>query len=87
MPGDSPANGDVVITSEGGRHLLRVLPNPARISFAHLADAVEVAKRHADNADARIWRAVDGEIKLLTISEYLRLARAHARKSARRPLI
>jgi hypothetical protein len=73
LTSDSPATGDVLITTEAGRHLLRVLPNPNRIMFAHLADAVEVAKQHADNANARIWRVVDGETKLVTIDDYVQL--------------
>ena len=84
---DSPITGDVLITTEAGRHLLRVLPHPNRITFAHLADAVEVAKQHADNANSRIWRVVDGETKLVTIADYMQLTSEGNRTEAlfRRP--
>jgi len=82
LSGNSPVDGDVLITSADGRHLLRVMPNPDRIMFAHLADAVEVAKQHADNANTRIWRVADGETTLVTITDYLRLTRDRHRNGA-----
>ena len=42
---DSPANGDVLITTEGGRHLLSVVPHPHRLSLAEYAAALQIAGR------------------------------------------
>ena len=59
MP-ESPSNGDVLITSEGGRHLLSVVPHPHRLSLTELSVALEIAKRWAEANDAKVWRSADG---------------------------
>lgn len=59
MP-DSPANGDVLITSEGGRHLLSVVPHPHRLSFSEYAAALQIAKRWAATNKVAVWRTTVG---------------------------
>jgi hypothetical protein len=57
---DTPANGDVLITTEGGRHLLSVVPHPHRLSLSEYAVALQIARRWAQTNKAAIWRASDG---------------------------
>lgn len=57
---DSPANGDVLITTEGGRHLLSVVPHPHRLSLSEYAAALQIAKRWAKANNVAIWRTNDG---------------------------
>ena len=57
---DSPAHGDVLITTEAGRHLLSVVPHPHRLSLSNLEDALQIAKRWALANNAAVWRASDG---------------------------
>lgn len=57
---DTPADGDVLITSEGGRHLLSVVPHPHRLSLADYASALQIAKRWADANKVAVWRTSDG---------------------------
>lgn len=57
---DSPSNGDVLITTERGRHLLSVVPHPHRLSFSEYAVALQIARRWAQTNKVAIWRANDG---------------------------
>jgi hypothetical protein len=57
---DSPANGDVLITSEGGRHLLSVVPHPHRLSLAEYAAALQIAKRWAEANKVAVWQTNNG---------------------------
>jgi hypothetical protein len=57
---DSPADGDVLITTEGGRHLLSVVPHPHRLSLAEYASALQIAKRWAVANKVAVWRMNDG---------------------------
>lgn len=57
---DSPANGDVLITTEGGRHLLSVVPHPHRLSLSEYSTALRIAKRWADANNVAVWRRNDG---------------------------
>jgi len=57
---DSPDNGDVLITSEGGRHLLSVVPHPHRLSLSEYAVALQIAKRWAEANRVAVWRTSDG---------------------------
>ena len=57
---DSPANGDVLITTEGGRHLLSVVPYPHRLTLSEYAVALQIAKRWAQTNKAEIWRTSEG---------------------------
>jgi hypothetical protein len=66
LTGDSPMNGDVLITSEGGRHLLSVIPHPHRLSLSEYAVALQIAKRWADANKVDIWRAEDGVLTKLS---------------------
>ena len=66
LTGDSPMNGDVLITTEGGRHLLSVVPHPHRLSLSEYAIALQIAKRWADANKVAIWRADDGVLTKLS---------------------
>jgi len=66
LTGDSPMNGDVLITTEGGRHLLSVVPHPHRLSLSEYAIALQIAKRWADTNKVAIWRADDGVLTKLS---------------------
>ena len=66
LTGDSPMNGDVLITTEGGRHLLSVVPHPHRLSLSEYAVALQIAKRWADANKVAIWRADDGVLTKLS---------------------
>jgi hypothetical protein len=57
---DCPANGDVLITTENGRHLLSVVPHPHRLSLSDYTVALQIAKRWAQTNKAAIWRTNDG---------------------------
>ena len=57
---DSPANGDVLITTEAGRHLLSVVPHPHRLSLSEYAAALQIAKRWAVTNKVAVWRTNDG---------------------------
>ena len=59
-------NGDVLITTEGGRHLLSVVPHPHRLSLGEYAVALQIAKRWADANKVAIWRADDGVLTKLS---------------------
>jgi hypothetical protein len=59
MP-DTPAHGDVLITSEGGRHFLSVVPHPHRLSLGEYAAALQIAKRWAQANKVAVWRTDDG---------------------------
>lgn len=60
LTGDAPTNGDVLITTEGGRHLLSVVPHPHRLSLSEYAVALQIAKRWADANKVAIWRTDEG---------------------------
>jgi hypothetical protein len=57
---DSPSNGDVLITSEGGRHLLSVVPHPHRLSLSEYSLALQIAKRWAEANKVAVWQTSDG---------------------------
>jgi hypothetical protein len=57
---ESPANGDVLITTEGGRHLLSVVPHPHRLSLSEYGVALQIAKRWAQANKTAIWRTSEG---------------------------
>ena len=57
---DAPSNGDVLITTEGDRHLLSVVPHPHRLSLSEYAVALQIARRWAVANQVTIWRANDG---------------------------
>ena len=59
---DSPSDGDVLITTEGGRHLLSVVPHPHRLSLSEYAIALQIAKRWAKANNAAVWRTADGVV-------------------------
>jgi hypothetical protein len=57
---DSPSNGDVLITTEGGRHLLSVVPHPHRLSLGEYTAALQIARRWAQANKVEIWRTSEG---------------------------
>jgi hypothetical protein len=62
---DSPSHGDVLITTEGGRHLLSVIPHPHRLSVGEYEIALQIAKRWAVDNNATVWRTSDGVLTKL----------------------
>ena len=62
---DAPSNGDVLITTEGGRHYLSVVPHPHRLSLSEYSAALQIARRWADANKAVVWRAADGVLTKL----------------------
>ena len=64
---DAPSHGDVLITSEGGRHLLSVIPHPHRLSLSEYAAAVQIAKRWAEANNVTIWRTTGGAVTRLQL--------------------
>jgi len=63
---DAPATGDVLITTEGGRHLLSVVPYPHRLTLSDYDLALDIARRWAETNAVEIWRAQDGSVIKLT---------------------
>ena len=63
---DSPSDGDVLITTEGGRHLLSVVPHPHRLSLSEYAIALQIARRWAKANNAAVWRTAEGVVTKLT---------------------
>jgi len=59
MP-DGPSNGDVLITKEGGRYLLSIIPHPHKLTLANLTPALEIALKWAETNKVRVWQTVDG---------------------------
>lgn len=62
---NSPSNGDVLITTEAGRHLLSVVPHPYRLSLSEYAIALQIAKRWAKANNAAVWRTAEGVVTKL----------------------
>lgn len=62
---DQPVYGDVMITTEGGRHLLSVVPHPHRLTLSELDTAVQIAKKLAEANKTSIWRSADGVVTRL----------------------
>lgn len=60
LQADAPSNGDVLITTEGGRHFLSVIPHPHRLSLSEYALALQIARRWADANNVAVWRTTDG---------------------------
>jgi hypothetical protein len=57
---DFPSNGDVLITTERGRHLLSVVPHPHRLSLSEYTLAVQIASKWAEANNVAVWRTSDG---------------------------
>ena len=57
---DTPSDGDVLITSEGGRHLLSVIPHPHRLSLSEYTQALQIARRWAEANKVAVWRTDEG---------------------------
>jgi hypothetical protein len=59
---DRPVDGDVLITSTAGSHLVSVVPYPHRLSFGNLTHAVQLARKWASTNGVMIWHAEDGHV-------------------------
>ena len=57
---ETPSDGDVLITTEGGRHLLSVVPHPHRLTLSEYNIALQIAKRWARANNVAVWRTSDG---------------------------
>jgi len=62
---DSPSDGDVLITTEGGRHFLSVVPHPHRLSLSEYSVALQIARRWAKANNAAVWRTAEGVVTRL----------------------
>ena len=62
---DSPSTGDVLITTEGGRHLLSVVPHPHRLTLSEYRAAFQIAKKWATSNNVNIWHKADGVLTKL----------------------
>jgi hypothetical protein len=65
LTSDQPSNGDVLITTEGGRHLLSVVPHPHRLTLSALPTALQIARKLAEANNTAVWRAADGVVTKL----------------------
>lgn len=65
LQADAPSNGDVLITTEGGRHFLSVIPHPHRLSLSEYTLALQIAKRWAAANDVAVWRTSEGVLTKL----------------------
>ena len=63
--GESPANGDVLITTEGGRHLLSIVPHPHRLAMNEYDLAFQIANKWAATNNVSVWRKADGVVTKL----------------------
>ena len=63
---DTPSDGDVLITTEGGRHFLSVVPHPHRISLGEYAVALQIARRWAKSNNVAVWRTAEGVVTRVT---------------------
>jgi hypothetical protein len=59
---DRPTDGDVLITTNDGNHLVSVVPHPHRLSFGSLNHAVQLARKWAHTNGVAVWHATDGEL-------------------------
>ena len=64
---ETPAHGDVLITSENGRHLLSVVPHPHRLALSDLSTAMQIARQWAHANNVTVWRSADGELSKVTL--------------------
>lgn len=61
-----PSNGDVLITTERGRHLLSVVPHPHRLSLSEYTLALRIAQKWAVANNVAVWRTNDGVLTRLS---------------------
>jgi hypothetical protein len=64
---EAPSDGDVLITSEGGRYLLSVVPHPHRLSLSEYALALQIARRWAEANKVAVWRTDDNVLTKLPL--------------------
>jgi hypothetical protein len=64
---DAPSTGDVLITTEWGRHLLSIVPYPHRLTLSDYELALSIAKKWAETNRVHVWRAVDGTVTKLPL--------------------
>ena len=64
---DSPTTGDVLITTEGGRHLLSIVPYPHRLALSNYDVALAIARKWAEANRVHVWRAIDQTVTKLPL--------------------
>jgi hypothetical protein len=57
---DRPSNGDVLISREGGRYLLSIIPHPHKLTLASMLPALEIARKWAAANNVTAWQTLDG---------------------------
>ena len=62
---NSPSDGDVLITTQGDRHFLSVVPHPHRLSLGEYAVALQIARRWAKANNAAVWHTAQGVVTKL----------------------
>jgi hypothetical protein len=60
-----PSDGDVLITTETGRHLLSVVPHPHRLTLSEYSHALQIAMKWAEAHGVNVWHRTDGEVTRL----------------------
>ena len=63
---DSPTTGDVLITTEGGRHLLSIIPHPHRLCLSEYTLALQIATKWANANGVSVWQTSAGTITRLS---------------------
>jgi hypothetical protein len=64
---EAPSTGDVLITTEGGRHLLSIVPYPHRLTLSDYSLALQIARKWAETNQVHVWRAVDETVTKLPL--------------------
>jgi hypothetical protein len=59
---ERPVDGDVLITTKAGSHLISVVPYPHRLTFGNFTNAVALARKWASINGVAIWHAEDGQV-------------------------
>jgi hypothetical protein len=57
---DRPSNGDVLITKEGGRYLLSIVPHPHKLMLGAFPPAMAIATKWAAANNVTAWQIIDG---------------------------
>jgi hypothetical protein len=65
QPDAVPVSGDVLVTSDGNRHLLSIVPHPHRMSFKELSAAKAIAMKWAKATGCDVWHHVNGVARRL----------------------
>jgi len=66
---ERPSDGDVLITKEGSRYLLSIVPHPHNLTLANLSPAIEIARKWAESNNVTVWQQLDGVTSKLPIEK------------------